>query len=111
MARKIGEYGDFTPHTRYYDGMVMSQRDRYIIEMRRRGYKLWEIAAALNMSISGVSDAVRRIRARRPGRDPRDCAPRLSAATALARRLFEAGVPIQSSPQEIKSLLDVMQMR
>jgi DNA-binding CsgD family transcriptional regulator len=73
MARKSsGEYGKFTAHTHYYAGMVMSERDRYIIDMRRRGYKLRQIAGALNMSISGVSDAIRRIQAGRPGRDPRE---------------------------------------
>lgn len=68
----MSEYGH-TPTVRYYDGgMVASQRDAKIWELRRRGYKLREIAAALDMSVSGVSDAVRRIRAGRPGRDPRE---------------------------------------
>jgi hypothetical protein len=69
MTRSIGEH---TPTVKYYDGMIASQRDRAIWEYRRRGYKLREIAAHLGMSTSGVSDAVRRIAAGRPGRDPRE---------------------------------------
>jgi hypothetical protein len=67
-----GEYGESYTRDHYYDGLTAAQRDAKIVELRRRGWKLKEIAAALNMSISGVSDAVKRIRAGgRPGRDPR----------------------------------------
>jgi DNA-binding NarL/FixJ family response regulator len=68
----MGEYGPHTPHTRYDDGMIASERDRRILTLRRQGYKMRQIAEHLNMSVSGVSDAVRRIKAGRPGRDPRD---------------------------------------
>jgi hypothetical protein len=68
-----GEYGlQQTPATAYWDGTVISERDARIMDLRRRGYKLRVIAAAMGMSVSGVSDACRRIAAGRPGRDPRD---------------------------------------
>jgi hypothetical protein len=43
-----------------------------IIRLRRRGYRFKDIAGHLGMSVSGVSDAIRRIQDGRPGRDPRD---------------------------------------
>jgi DNA-binding NarL/FixJ family response regulator len=64
--------GESYTRDHYYSGLTAAQRDAKIVELRRRGWKLKEIAAALNMSISGVSDAVKRVRAGgRPGRDPR----------------------------------------
>jgi hypothetical protein len=65
-----GEYGESYTRDHYYDGLTAAQRDAKIAELRRRGWKLKDIAAALNMSISGVGDACKRIRAGRPGRDP-----------------------------------------
>jgi DNA-binding CsgD family transcriptional regulator len=65
-----GEAGN-APHNPYYIGTT-SARDAQIIQLRQAGYKLRQIAAHLGMSVSGVSDACRRIAAGRPGRDPRD---------------------------------------
>ncbi len=69
--RSTGEYGRFTPHSRYYDGLSPIERDEKIVELRRRGWKLKQIAAVTNMSTSGVSDALKRIAEGRPGRDAR----------------------------------------
>jgi hypothetical protein len=54
----------------YYDrtGLTPYQRDQLIVELRRRGYTLRQIAPRVGMTPGGVLRAVRRIGAGRQGR-------------------------------------------
>ena len=48
-----------------------SERDRIIVELRRKGWTYKRIARAVGMSPNGVSASLTRIREGRPGRAPR----------------------------------------
>lgn len=65
---------DERPHGRprgYYSGMTATERDEMIVTLRRRGKTLRQIATAVGMSTSGVSDALHRIAEGGRGVDPR----------------------------------------
>ena len=48
-----------------------AERDRIIVELRRRGWTYARIGKAIGMSANGVSASLVRIREGRPGRAPR----------------------------------------
>jgi hypothetical protein len=58
----------------YYDKIRLTpyQRDRMIVELRRRGYTYRAIGKAVGMSASSVLYAWRRLQAGGPGTRPRD---------------------------------------
>ena len=58
---------------RWFDevGLNAFETDALIVRMKASGYRLKDIAAAVQMSPSGVSRALERIAEGRPGRAPR----------------------------------------
>jgi hypothetical protein len=48
-----------------------AQRDKMIVEMRRRGWTYKRIARKIGMSENGVAASLKRIAEGRPGRPPR----------------------------------------
>jgi DNA-binding NarL/FixJ family response regulator len=56
----------------YYDGLTAPQRDELILRLLARGYSQAQIARRIGYTQQGISKAIRRIRAGRPGRDPRE---------------------------------------
>ena len=48
-----------------------AERDRIIVELRRKGWTYKRIGKAVGMSPTGVSESLTRIRQGRPGRAPR----------------------------------------
>jgi transcriptional regulator len=51
--------------------MTAPEKDRLIVELRRRGWTLKRIGNEVGMTAAGVSAALKRIPHGRPARDPR----------------------------------------
>jgi hypothetical protein len=57
--------------TMRYNTLTAGERDRQIVTLYQRGYTQQQIAAAIGWTQQGVSAALKRIKAGRPGRDAR----------------------------------------
>jgi hypothetical protein len=61
----------------YYNGLTGQERDKTILELRRRGHTYKRIAQVVGMTAPGVAAAYKRAQAGRPGR-PAATGPRIN---------------------------------
>jgi DNA-binding MarR family transcriptional regulator len=71
MSRREGD-SDYGNKQHFYDGLTSPQLDAEIIRLTRAGLSQSQVGRRLGLTQQGVSKALKRIKAGRQGRDPRE---------------------------------------